>query len=355
LYTQKAKGENMKRQNNNTKTVLAITASIVVFMMILSPTTVLPNVNGLPTRLPFAPFNDPRVPLQASVLENQISEDLKSHPGWIGQLSWNKTSAKIDYLGPPKVSPNFDLSQKSSHPKSDPQLVNDVDAIKGASGGGGTNGQTMQEIQSNYNLIQAPSAFNYIQLLNAFNSNSNDWLQVGTVYDNLGQFSSGIGWKVVFQAWTVGTSCGTPFVNTPSVVLNTWNNHDPIQSFIAGTSTPGQYSLSALDTLALLGSSTTISISGDTGTHTINLGQQGTPGVTCYYGNGAQIEEWSTGNTPYNFVSDSYDFQYTLPSGSTTTIDTGFDGLVQQIGSGVTVSPSDNPSSITYNCGSSSC
>lgn len=355
----------MKIQNNKTRTTLVIMISIVLVFMILSPTTVLPNVKGFSSPVSkIAPFNDPRVPLEASVLQEKISEEVKLHPGWIGMLSWNKTNAKIDYLGPSELSPFLikqvynpwsNLNNKTSDRKSDPQVLNDADALKGASGGGGTNGQIISAEQSNYNLIKSTATVNNIQILDSMNSNNNDWLQVGTVYDSLSQFPNGVGWKVVFQGWPVGFSCGTPFLNQASTVLSTWANHDPIQAYISSTSTAGQYTMSALDTLALLGSSTTVSISGDTGTNTIQLGQIGTPGFSCYYPSGAQIEQWSNGNTPYQFGSDAYSFQFTLQSGSTTSTTTGFDGLVQQVGSGVTVSTSTSPAKITYNCSVSTC
>lgn len=92
-------------KNQKIKTTATILGTVIIGLMMLSPTTVLPNVSGISGRLSMAPFDDPRVPLQASVLEEQVQEQLKSHPGWIGFVSWNKTSAKIDYIGPPGSSP----------------------------------------------------------------------------------------------------------------------------------------------------------------------------------------------------------------------------------------------------------
>ncbi|MGI0070430.1 MAG: hypothetical protein ACREAN_09295, partial [Nitrosopumilaceae archaeon] len=337
----------------------------------------LTNVNAFSGRLSIAPFDDPRVPLQASVLEEQISEQVKLHPDWIGFVSWNKTSAKIDYLGPPEKSPflvknvynpwnnqNLDNVNLNSYLQpiipyaaaSTPGLVLKVyNPLKGASGGGGTNGVTILKERSDYNLIQSSSTVNNIQVLNSMNSNNKNWIQIGTVYDSLQQFSSGATWKGVWQIWPVDTTCGTdtPSVNQ-AVSFNTWSKNDPLRSYISGTSTAGQYSMSVLDTLALTGSTLTKSISGDTGTNTINLGYQN-PISGCAYPSGSMIEQWSSGSSAYDFVSDQYQYTFTLQSGSTTTTTTGFNGLhvVPSSITGVSDSTVTSPAGDTYSCSSS--
>jgi hypothetical protein len=307
------------------------------------------------------------------VLEEQISEQLKSHPGWIGFVSWNKTSAKIDYVGPPEKSPflikNVYNPWSNQNPKNQnlisylPPIIPDAAAqvpglvlkvynpLKGAMGGGGTNGQTIKMVKSNYNLIQSSTTVNNVQVLNSMNSNNNDWLQVGSVYDSLQQYSTGVSWKAVWQIWPVDTTCATdqPIVNQATSFV--WNKNDPFTSYISGTSTGGHYTMSVFDQLALTGTTLTFSIPGDTGTNTINLGFQN-PISSCAYTSGSMVEQWSGGSSAYNFGTDQYSYTFTLQSGSTTTTATGFNGLhiFPSTITGVSDSPVNSPASDTYTC-----
>ncbi|MDE1763902.1 MAG: hypothetical protein KGH88_06625 [Thaumarchaeota archaeon] len=100
----------------------------------------------------------------------------------------------------------------------------------------------------------------------------------------------------------------------------------------------------------------TESISGDTGTNTINLGYP-SPGGGCAYTSGGMVEQWSSGATPLNWGSDQHSYTFTLQSGSTTTTATGFLGLhiVGNSITGVSNSPVTSPASDTYTCTPGNC
>lgn len=307
------------------------------------------------------PFHE-RLSAAAAQLHRYASDQLAKHPGWVADISWNATSAKITYLGPEEKDPNFVTDPKilaaatmgPVRPQSGVSpLVTEYEAAKqvDAINKDTTSSSTAEmEEDATYTLKQSTnSVVNNFQILNALSSTKGYWFQVGAVYDESGALGHSGSWIVDYQRWSTTTS------GSPSTVLDTvsFANGAQVQASIeADPINAGVYTLAVAETGSpFAGDSHSWTISGDTN-HNINLGL--VSNSIGYFPSAAMIEEHSTTTTgKYNFGTETYTYTFfdCLGCGATTSV-TGFAGPPSSGVLCATVSTQNTPAqdSFTFSC-----
>jgi len=296
----------------------------------------------------------PDLPIHAALKQQEIDNALNSDQNWIGMMTWNATSAKIDYLGPSESNPHIVKNEyngkllQSGSPFNDAPIiqvvttkpVNKFDSINKASSSSTT---ALYKVQQDFPLKwSTTSGVNLYPWLDAKNSNNGSWLQVSAFYDTQGAFGTPA-WHVGYDAYATST-CGQ-YISFPiQSVSMPFGVSDPVSAWIRGDSTAGRYNMGVFDNIALVGTSLTFNISGDSGVNTINLGR--TTGGNCVYPSGTQVEEESNNGNKYNFGTFIFDYKfYQTPTSSATTSASGFFGPE---GCGANVSAQNSPARTTF-------
>lgn len=360
-------------QAHASKIQSVLIASIMILAMTL-PTTSILTANAISTH----PSKENAVSLMhfpahmssaAKNMQIEISKQVAAHPGWVGHLSWNATSAHITYLGPGDKDP-FNVNPASYNKVGGHAIEKNTGFLQhygsvsplttyyeGLEGGDGitqdcTSGSTAEVDEYDYYDLVASttSTVDNYQILNAMNSDNSHWLQVGTVYNETGDQA----WKVVYNSWTInGYTNDFKKIDTISNV----SNGNQVEEYIqADPFNAGQYDLGASDQVYPYSSdSVTISESGDTG-YNINLGQKtytDQSGHKYYFPSAGMVEQITTSQgSGYNFGSETYNPYDFIDSfgGSATSCVNGWDGAVTS-GSVSVSSTSNNPAQDTFQYG----
>lgn len=304
----------------------------------------------------------------ALAVRDTIDKAANNHPDWIGIMDWNKTYAKILYLGPADKSPYKLDHSKWPHapfnnstkilkttilvptgtagiviPLSTSKVVNVFDSIYWRMFGGGN---SIYKIQQAFTLNPSSTpGTDLYNWLDAHNSNIQKWLQVGAVYDT-SKFWNTTQWYASFDMWTMSTD--TEDSAFPQEIPSSLTTGGTATAYIsADTATSGKYWLSISDGIST--KTMTVIISGDAG-NTIDIGYtaKSIGGGTAYFPSGTEIEEDSSSGSTYYYGTPT--FTYALKPTSTTTSTSvysyaGKDGY----GSG-TLTESTNPAWIKFSC-----
>lgn len=284
---------------------------------------------------------------------NYMHQQISLHPGWVGMISWNATSAKFDYLGPASSNP-FKVNQ-AGHPPTGQQggapppaastlLSTGVSPTQDTTSGSTSEFKEIQDFKSNASNTNTDQ----YQILNAMSSGNNHWFQVGLTYDNGDVIGASPSWRAAYNSWTV-SNCGNDF--STASVAQTESTGDSIEAYImADASQAGHYTMGITDVTKNNGALTGFSVTGDSG-HSINLGQQA-DGTTCIYPSGPMEEEISGAIFPtkYNFGHEPFTmgFYDTSTSGKTTSVN----GWNAATGSScISTSTQNNPAKATFTYG----
>ncbi|MDE1832434.1 MAG: hypothetical protein KGI02_08715 [Thaumarchaeota archaeon] len=212
----------MKIQNNKTKTSTTIITTLIIGLALLSPMTVLPNINAQiqsaqinsaqiqPTQYPDMPKYIPAsIAPRLEQTTHYIEEKIKGHPGWIGLTRSTKDNVTILYIGPasksPYSAPKLNGMQKTSGTTASPlsatytiqQAVSPVSYESGKT--------------SAYHIFMDLAAENpgsslvdYLVNLNAWNGDKSEWMQNGFMYDGVGLTSYPNQWVANFDVHCAG-------------------------------------------------------------------------------------------------------------------------------------------------------
>lgn len=310
---------------------------IILVMVISTPILHLSNAEPL--------SSSHQVPAHAESLMKSVSRQLAVHRDWVLMVSWDNSSAKIDYLGPISSNPHM-VHGVAMAPTN--LLDNGISAQSDT-----TSGSTSEwKATANFtNQAVSSSSVDLFQILNALSSNSAHWIQVGVTYDNADLMGTSPSWRVAYDSFGTGTCSSTAewFVSSAP---QRFASGDAIQSYIyADTSQPGHYIMGASDTRTSTGTLYEFGISGDSGTN-IRLGEVDTG--SCRYSAGPEQEEQSNGSTfTASFSDEKYAMgYYDTPSSSITKSVTGWNSLWGT--SCVSLNPSPpptNPASATFHYG----
>lgn len=251
-------------------------------------------------------------------------------------LSWNSTTATIDYLGPSDKNPHNGGSEVYLAPAVTVQKGSAPQKLSGE-----TSTAVYREKMTFSNKYSTSTTVDYRQVLNAMSSNNSRWLQIGMVYDSTSQWGSPA-WHLIYNSWFMTGA------NDKAVVSNalTTGPSSPTEHYIrADTATAGKYYMGYFDNVYLSVASITWTFGGDTG-HNINLGT-----VSNIYGtfpSGSMVEEYSTsGSSRFNFGTQAFYLYFLKTSTSSeTSAVTGFD--VPGFGSCASASNVNSPARTTY-------
>lgn len=272
----------------------------------------------------------------AKVKQKEIDDALAKHSDWIGMLSWNSTTATIDYLGPAEENPYNAGPEAYLAPAVTVQKASAPNTLSG------TSGTAIYRIEENfYNKYSTSTSVDYRQVLNAMSSDKKRWLQVGMVYDSQSLWGTP-SWRLLYNSWfTTGANekaiTSSPVTTGPS---------SPIELYIrADSATAGKYRLGFFDSVYLSGASLSWTFGGDTGKN-INIGT-----VSNIYGtfpSGSMVEEYSkTGTAKYNFGTQTFSLAFLKTSTSSeTTAVSGF--TVAGFGSCASATNVNSPASTSY-------
>lgn len=164
----------MKIQNNRAK--IAIAGTIVLGLVLLSPTTILPSISA----------ENLTKPTQAIQIHNQITSQIKLHKGWVGVMSWNATGATLHYLGPADKNPYHRGVEAApcSGPLYCQQASGQITPTSYPNGGSNTQ---PAEIDSSFTAqASSNSHVDMLMNLNGWDGSGSDWLQSVLVYDKAG-------------------------------------------------------------------------------------------------------------------------------------------------------------------------
>lgn len=321
-------------------TAATITASILLGLMLLSPTTMLPQINAQQSTIPSLPSH------VVKTLDS-IHQQLKNHSGWISMMKWDSSGTTIDYLGPAdknpylvKSGPNTSLSAPSVIPLSASIPINLEDPPLADRSGSTSEYKEVQDFTVQKSSV---STVNFYQILNALNSDKSHWMQNVLVYDNYGAYGGGARWVQLLDVFNKATCSDSPGISA-STSLNI-SAGDAIEQYTyAQSGSPGQYDFGETDITKNNGYVTSTTISGDTGS-SINLDKTNC-GVNGY-DSGPEVEEHAqNGVGVYHFNQIAFtEGYYDTSSSSKTTSVTGWDTTD---GCGATVSNQNNPAKATF-------
>jgi hypothetical protein len=359
------------------RVIVALSAAFLVVMLLFptaiglvpvtaaqSTITATTATHGVPL-----PTQDP-VPLYAKAVLSQAEQALANHTGWTADISWSPNSAHLDYIGPADQDPGAKkaiidghnthalLSAQSSIPSIKTKQTSSAQSLdtctkqvferpvlasQGITKDISASGTAIQKEVATYSLEASGSnSVWFYSPLNAFNSNNNYWIQLSPYYDSIG--SDGGGWHIDYYIENTNTGAkvsGFPAISVPLIM----NSNDNAYSFIEGTGNEGQYIWGATDLTNGYGDMKAYTLSGDTGTYTINLGRVSINGNT-YDSAGMVEEENQDGQSTWNFGTFifNYGFYDTLNSNEQTDVS----GYFTQCGYGAVASPQPQPASETY-------
>lgn len=261
------------------------------------------------------------LPTHAANLERSLSQQIHGHTGWIYLMSWNSTSATVDYVGPAESNPYkaklYMTPTVSAGPLTASTTINKgVGIVKDTS----APGTAIYKEVMDFNSKASNTNSNLLQIVNAMNSNNQHWIQAGLFYDNAGLYGSPA-WRMQYDSIQTG-GCFTGDFNSVSAP-QTVSTGDSIESFIRADGTQaGVYAMGETDLSNNHGTVFGFSEMSDTGT-TINLGQQPDVGA-CHYSSGPEEEEQSASIFPvaYNWGSQLFTFGFydTPTSGKTVSV-----------------------------------
>lgn len=255
------------------------------------------------------------MPTHAEKLRESLSQQISQHPGWVYMMSWNATGTHVDYLGPANSNP-YRVHGIFMQPTG---VLNGGTGIVSDRTNGGTS--EWKEISTYTNQALSSTNTDLFQVLNAMNSDSAHWLQVGVVYDNAQLIgTTGVGWKVTIDSFSTSSCSGTGEWFVASPIQTYMQSGHSMQSYLyADQSQAGHYVAGVTDTNASNGYVYGFGITGDSGS-TINLGQIDT-GI-CHMSSGPEQEEQSDGSTtnPTKYNNEAYTMGfYDTPTSSKTT------------------------------------
>ena len=338
----------------------------IVYASMLFVILMLPNTNMLTANAVLQHLH-PELPLQAQKSQQQIDEQMDLHPDWIGILTWNSTSASINYLGPGDSSPykidhahwshapptvNATRQTATSNGKTisvSPLVtlyttVNVFDSIYWHYFGGGN---SIYKIQQSYPLVaSSTSGVDLYHWLDSKNSNTNKFLQVSAMYDKADLVGTTPAWYVFFDRWdtTSGTGCSEDSTFPQHVPVSFTTGNTATAFIRADSVTAGRYILE-VDSGSNGGSLST-NISGDTG-HNIDIGR--TSNCSKAFPSGAEVEEQATSSTSvYYYGTNTYTYGfYDTSSSSMNTSIYSYNG---KEGFGGSVTASTSPAYLTFSC-----
>ncbi|MGI0068919.1 MAG: hypothetical protein ACREAN_01540, partial [Nitrosopumilaceae archaeon] len=215
-------------KNNKTKTAAIMTA-LVIGLVLLSPTTIIPNVHA---QIQTAKYGLPPVKLSSEAaqqviqVQQYVSEQIHLHPGWIGLLSGTSNGVTLQYMGPADKDPYYIANLHETAKKSGSRLVlapsNHPQAQAGPSSYGSSSYTTAYEIQQNFNnKASTNNAVDFMQVLNALNVGSTHWMQNGFTYDIADLTHKGVGYYAVYDSYTIGGNEDTGFPVYDALSVNT--------------------------------------------------------------------------------------------------------------------------------------
>ncbi|MGI0006746.1 MAG: hypothetical protein ACREAR_01975 [Nitrosotalea sp.] len=292
------------------------------------------------------PINHNPIPLHAEKMRISLAETISAHPNWVYMMSWNSTSSTVDYLGPAGSNPHIVHGVYMA-----PTGVIDKGISTNADATNGGMASEWKEVSDFTNQKITSSSTDLFQILDALNSNSAHWLQVGVLYDNANLINPTPSWRVAYNSFSTSTcsSTGEWFVTS---LPQTMNPGDSVESYVyVDTSQAGHYVMGETDSTANTGTLYGFGISGDAGS-TINLGEVDVG--ACHYSAGPEQEEQSNGSTiPVAFGDEHYAMGYYDTSSSSRT-NSVFSWNSPWGTSCITLNPSPpptNPADITFHYG----
>lgn len=259
--------------------------------------------------------NNSAIPLHAAILEKSLAQQVHDHKGWIYLMSWNTTSATVDYVGSADSNPykaKFYMNPISTTINKGVGIIKDTSA----------SGTAIYKEVMDFNSKASNTNSNLLQIVNAMNSNNQHWMQAGLFYDTNGFYGTPA-WRMQYDSIQTG-GCFTGDFNSVSAA-QTVSAGDSIESYIKADGTQqGVYAMGENDLSNSHGTVFGFSESSDTGT-TINLGQ--IDNGACHYSSGPEEEEQSSAVFPvaYNWNSQLFTFGfYDTPSSGKTASVTGW-------------------------------
>jgi hypothetical protein len=312
-------------------------------IMILGMVLLVPNLQFIYAE----PWNNHySIPIHVEKLKESISQQISAHPDWVYMISWNSSGEKIDYIGPASSNPHIVRGVSMA-----PTGVIDKGISTNSDTTNGGLSSEWKEVSDFTNQKLVSSSTDLFQILDALNSNSAHWMQIGVLYDNADLIGTSPSWRVAYNSFSTVTcsSTGEWFVASPP---QTMNPGDSIESYIyADTSQAGHYIMGESDFTTSTGTLYGFGISGDTGS-TINLGEVDVG--SCHYSAGPEQEEQSNGSTiPVSFADEQYSMgYYDTPTSSRTNSVSSWN--TQWGTSCVTLNPNPpptNPAAVTFHYG----
>lgn len=331
-------------KNNKTKTVTAIMTSLVIGLMMLSPMTILPNVNAQ-TQQPHYGLPPIKLSTEASqqIMKTQqyVSEQIHLHPGWVSLFSGDLNGITIKYLGPADKNPYYIANLHEISTKSGDQLVlspsNNPQAQAGPASYGSSSYTTAYEIQQTFNNIDSTNSnVDFMQVLNAFNVGTTHWMQNGFTDDVDDLTGNGAGYYAVYDSYTIGGGhdAGFPVYDSLSVSSST---DDIAENDYANDD--GTYTMYTTDTANSNYQGLQVGYS-DTGAY-MNLGYTTDSSNYTYVSGSMSEEESGTGST-WSWGTQTYYLAYWDCSGC-SEITTVNNPWTISAPNSVTVSETDSP------------
>lgn len=320
--------------------------SIVLGLMLLSPMM----TASVKATAPEATI-DSQIPAHAAKVHDEITNQLKTHPDWIGMMKWDQNGATIEYLGP-QDSNKFKApdSIKSQLQLSPAGPINTGRAPTKDTTASGT--AIYKEVSDFTTKASTTTGVNLFQILNALSSDKSHWIQGGVFYDKAGLLGTP-SWRFDIDSWATTTAANCNEDSGVPVISSALNMAagDSVEEYIYQQSgSPGQYNIGITDITKNNGYVISKTYSGDSGS-TINLGQ-----VTCtdsggaqyVYASGPEVEEHDSAaaSHTYNFSTIAYTEGYYDTSTSSKT--TSVTGWQSTWGCGATNSATNSPASITF-------
>ena len=335
---------------NKTKTATTIISALVIGLVLLSPTTIIPQVSAQTSH-----FGLPSIKLSSDVsnqviqMQQYVSNQIHLHPTWIGLFSGNSSGVTIQYLGPADKNPYYLGNIVGTSKGSGAQLrlspTNNPTAQAGPASYGSSSYTTAYEIQQDFhNISSSNSNVDFIQVLNALNVDSTHWMQSGFTDDVNNLTGKGVGYYAVYDSYHVnsGEDGGFPVYDsitvssaTDLIVQNDYANGDGTYTMYTTDNANGHF------TGLIVGYS-------DSGAN-MKLGH-----VTENSGfvdiSGSMSEEESKTSTTWSWGTQTYYLAYWNCSGCTELTTTNNPWTTGQSG-GVSFSESNSPNaydSMTY-------
>ncbi|MDC8451976.1 MAG: hypothetical protein LV477_03585 [Candidatus Nitrosotalea sp.] len=297
----------MKIQNNKIKTT-TIVAFMVIGLIMLSPTTVIPNVgatDNVQTKYTDIPSVPATIADQLENITHKAREQIHNHPGWEAVVSWEGSNVKISYVGPMGKSPFYKPQLHHSSINSVKSGMRPFDA---------SGGTTIYEAYAQPNSYTYSSTTYYtavhmeqkhaakalsagtvdlLQTLNSLNVDQSHWMQGSIMYDDALILGSTAGWYANFDSWSTSGSEDTS-LSFPQALSITASSGDTIfEDNYANND--GTYSLDVYDYNQNSGQSMNVNY-GDSGAN-LNLDIPSGSSFAAYGGSDMEEIENSSGQS----------------------------------------------------------